>query len=173
MLDAAYAVGKLGQVDAEGALQLTFPVSFAVGDGARLAPREETRLSPTLSDAQREMMAWSPWMGAAPAAPPRSQDDQYQMRVDLTVDDAEELVEALPSLIALAKDSMAKAASRPAALAYAGTKIGPAERAAPPRFTSAQLEMLSRKKRRLSLEPDGRVVHPLQALARVERRLRS
>jgi hypothetical protein len=83
------------------------------------------------------------------------------MRVDMTLADAEDLVAGLRSLIAAAKQSSSTV--QPTALALAGLKIGGETTVAPPRFSNAQLDALSRLpiRRGLNLGGDGRIVHAL------------
>jgi hypothetical protein len=192
MLKAVCSTSRTERHDVEDSVELTFPISFELADDA--AERREPAPTPSshgdspapLSDAMREMMAWSPWTASPPvrseprvasgrAVQPQG-DDQWQMRVEMTLDDAEALVEGLCSLIAVAKENaIAHQAATSPALAFAGTKIGADYKAAPPRFSSAQLEALSRKpaRRRLEVEQDGRLVHQLFASGRMERRFPS
>ena len=196
MLNAVCSTSRAERGDEEQSVQLTFPILFELADDAE-RPRERVEVpalshsaygqpATPLSDVMREMMAWSPWTaspsargesGARSGRPraPRG-DDQWQVRVEMTLDDAEALVEGLQSLIAVAKENaVAQHMSIAPALALAGMKIGADYRAAPPRFSSAQLEALSRKpaKRRLDGEQNGRLVHQLFASARMEKRLPS
>jgi hypothetical protein len=94
------------------------------------------------------------------------------MRVDMTLADAEDLVESLRSLIAAAKEGVpGQNAAQPTALALAGLKIGAEPKAAPPRFSNAQLEAISRQpvRRGLNLSPDGRILHSLNTPASLHR----
>jgi hypothetical protein len=192
MLKAVCSTSRAERQDVADSVQLTFPISFELADESddgrarlptRALPADEPSSAP-LSDAMREMMAWSPWTArppvrsaprAASGRPPQG-DEEWQVRVEMTVDDAEALVEGLCSLIAEAKEhATAQQAATSPALAFAGTKIGADYKAAPPRFSSAQLEALSRKpaKRRLVVEQEGRLVHQLFASGRIEKRLPS
>jgi hypothetical protein len=89
-------------------VHLTFPVSFAqaYAAGAEVYPKHGDNTA----------AAW-------------------QARVDMTLSDAEALVEGLRSLIATAKENVqAPLAAKPTALALAGLKIGPEPQPAPGRF---------------------------------------
>ena len=190
MLKAVCSTSRAERHEFADSVQLTFPIAFELADGPGYrqdrnpAPSSLDRDKPpaVISDATQEMMAWSPWtvspaprLSSGQAYQPPA-DDQWQVRVEMTLDDAEALVEGLRSLIAVAKENaVAQQETISAALGFAGMKIGADFKAAPPRFSSAQLEALSRKpvKRHLEPERNGRLVHQLFASARVEKRFPS
>ena len=193
MLKAVCSPSQYEGSVAEQSVHLTFPILFELADDTApsrerfpaqtVSPYAHSQPAAPLSDAMREMMAWSPWT-ATPALRGESRapssrlrqpqdDDQWQVRVEMTLDDAEALVEGLRSLIAVVKENAADAQPIVPALGFAGTKIGADYKAAPPRFSSAQLEALSRKpvKRRMDVGQSPRLTHELFASARMEKRL--
>ncbi len=143
MFNASYPPQNAGLLDDKKIMQLTFPATVA----------------PEVLQAEAQPIAL------------HANADVWQVRVDMTLADAEALVEGLRSLIAIAKDSLQEQhAVQPTALAWAGLKIGADTQASPARLPYAQWDALSRMPVRRSITPgpDGRLVHALTSPAKLQ-----
>jgi hypothetical protein len=126
MFEAICSPDPSGPIGAERIMHLTFPV--IVERGAPSYPLQSQSITPPAR----------PSVTKAYPIPAKAADDAPQVRVDMTLADAEDLVERLRSLIAVVRSSRpAENAAQPTALALAGMKIGAERDAAAPRFSPA------------------------------------